>query len=386
METSIIIPMQSIYFDNAATTRPLNELDEVYAEYAGGLWQNPSALYAPSVAVQMRIDGARRTLLRAFGGESTHKCFFTSCGTEGANTIILRGARVKKNMNYVCGGLEHPCVEEGFKLLEAQGADVRWVKPDRHGRISADAVREAVDENTALAAIMHVNNETGAKNDIAAIGAAVKGKNPQTLYYADGVQAYLREKRVDISNIDYYTVSAHKVHAHKGTGAIFAKNGTPLKPLLVGGGQEGGMRSGTQDVLGILSFARAVEYFGGVDAEERLAPLRAGFLAAVEEIEGIYVVSPPDGCGHILNIAFEGVNGETLLHAMEGAGIYISTGSACSSKKGKSRVAKTLALPEGVANGTVRISFSVFNTEEEIGRAAEEIKKCVERFRKYKRK
>ncbi len=379
--------MHDIYLDNAATTRPLPGLAEVYTRYAEKLWQNPSALYSPAVAVQKELKAAADTLLRAFGS-GAHRCFFTSCGTEGANTVILRGARKKKGMNYVAGGAEHPCVAESFKLLEEGGAEVRYAMPDSHGHISPATVAELVDENTALVSIMHVSNETGAKNDICAIAAAVKAKNPAALVHSDGVQAFLRERVMDASNIDYYTVSAHKLHAHKGTGAVIYKPNAPLKPLLSGGGQEGGLRSGTQNTLGILSFAYAAEYFAARQAEHAalLDSLKAALLQGVSGITDAHIITPvTDSCSHIVNLSFEGVAGETLLHTLEAAGIYIATGSACSSKKGRGRIAKALSLPDEVAAGSVRISFSPFNTLDEARIAAEEIEKNVALLRRYKR-
>ncbi|WP_258107156.1 cysteine desulfurase family protein [Christensenella minuta] len=385
---SRLFDMREIYLDNAATTRPLAELKEVYAAYAEEAWQNPSALYACATRVQKQIDGAKETLLHAFGGQG-HKCFFTSCGSESANTVILRGAKQKKNMHYVCAGAEHPCVEESFKFLQSVGCGVTFVQTNKNGVVSPEAVAGAVNENTALVSVMHVNNETGAKNDVERIAALVKARNPQALFHADGVQAFCREHLQNTSNIDYYTVSAHKLHAHKGTGAVFYKDHTPIKPYILGGGQENGLRSGTQNTLGILSFAAAAEYF-----EKRVDPgymriLRDAFLNECSNIPDVAVLSPEneeDACAHIVNISVLGVNGETLLHTLEAAGIYISTGSACSSKKGKSRIAAALGLSQEEAAGAVRISFSPFNTKEEVCVAAREIAKNTAVLRKFMRK
>ena len=380
--------MQEIYLDNAATTQPLAECNKIYAEYAQDAWQNPSALYAGATRVQNKINEAKEILLRAFGGAG-HKCVFTSCGTESANTVILRGARKKKEMNYVCGGAEHPCVEESFKLLQEQGFEVRFVKPDKSGLIAPDDVAGAVDENTALVSVMHVNNETGAKNDVEKIAALIKAKNAQTLFHVDGVQAYCKEKLKNTANIDYYTVSAHKLHAHKGTGAIFYREGAPLKAYLLGGGQEAGLRSGTQNTLGILSFAAAVEYFEKNVEHRHFESLRETFLNACSNIPDLVVLSPRDkerACGHTVNLAVLGVNGETLLHTLEAAGIYISTGSACSSKKGKNRIRSALSLTEEEAAGAVRISFSPFTTGEEVCRAAQEIERNAGILRRFTRK
>lgn len=380
--------MQEIYLDNAATTKPLEELNEVYAAYAKEGWKNQSALYAGATCVQKQIDNAKQTLLRAFHA-SGHKCFFTSCGSEGANTVILRGAKQKKAMRYVCGGAEHPCVEESFRALQSAGNDVAFVRTDKNGMVSPEAVADAVDENTALVSVMHVNNETGAKNDVERIAALVKAKNPQAMFHADGVQAFCREPLKNTANIDYYTVSAHKLHAHKGTGAVFYKDHTHLKPYILGGGQEGGLRSGTQNTLGILCFARAVEYFEQEADQARLWTLRRAFLEACERIPDVAVLSPSDekdACAHIVNLSVLGVNGETLLHTLEAAGICISTGSACSSKKGRGRIGAALGLSDEEAAGAVRVSFSPFNTVDEVLTAAGEIEKNAATLRKFMRK
>ncbi len=378
-----------IYLDNAATTRPLDELNGVYELYAGKMWQNPSALYAPAVEVRTEMKKAERMLLKAFGSEEC-KCFFTGSGTEGANTVVLRGARRKKNMNYVCGGAEHPCVAEAFKSLEEQGNEVRYVKPYKDGYVSADSVADRVDADTALVSVMHVNNETGAKNDIRAIAAMVKAKNSRALFHSDGVQAFLREELPGVSNIDYYTVSAHKIHAHKGTGAVFYRRGAPLKPYLLGGGQENGLRSGTENTLGVFSFAYAAEWLQSrrEEAKEKFEALRGELLYGLSGISGMRLIGPEEEerrCAHIVNLSFEGINGETLLHSLEAEGVYISTGAACSSKKGKPRLARMLGIGESVAAGAVRISFSLFNTVDEIRAACKLIEKNVGALRRYSR-
>ena len=380
--------MKEIYLDNAATTKPLEELKEVYAAYAADGWQNPSALYASATRVQKQIDEAKETLLHAFGAQG-HKCFFTSCGSESANTVILRGAKQKKDMHYVCGGAEHPCVEESFKFLQNAGCGVTFVKTNKNGVVPPEAVAEAVTENTALVSVMHVNNETGAKNDVERIAALVKAKNPQTMFHSDGVQAFCKERLQNTSNIDYYTVSAHKLHAHKGTGAVFYKDHAPLKPYILGGGQENGLRSGTQNTPGILAFAAAADYFGKNVDPGHFKLLRNAFLDECRNIPDVTILSPEneaDACAHIVNISVLGVNGETLLHTLEAAGVYISTGSACSSKKGKSRIAAALGLTQEEAAGAVRISFSPFNTEGEAVFAAREIAKNAAVLRKFMRK
>jgi len=380
--------MHKIYLDNAATTKPLDLLKDIYADYAGSAWQNPSALYLPAVNAKRRLMESSSLLLSAFGGES-HRCLFTSGGTEGANMVVFRGAKNKKGMNYVCGGLEHPCVDECFRQLTQSGADVRFVATDQAGAVLPEKVADAVDSNTALVSIIHVNNETGAKNDIEAIASLVKAKNQDVLFFSDGVQAFMREPLADVSNIDYYTVSAHKLHAHKGTGALFFSKDAPLKPFFWGGGQQNGLRSGTENTLGIFSFAKAVEYHRDNTAKLRsgIRKINAAFVSALNGLEGVRFLTPDgnQGCAHIVTLAFEGVNGETLLHALEAKGINISNGSACSSKKGKNRLRAALRLPDTIANGVIRVSFSIYNTVEDAETAAFEIKKTALKLRQYTR-
>ncbi len=381
--------MQNIYLDNAATTQPLDMLEDTYRQYAGAGWYNPSALYKPAVDAGRQLKDAAETLLSAFGS-STHRCLFTSGGTEGANTVILRGVKNKKNCNYVCGGFEHPCVDECFRQLAQAGADVRFITPDASGMIDPAAVLQAVDMDTVLVSVMHVNNETGAINDIQRIAAGVKAKNPDTLFFSDGVQAFLREPLADTSQIDYYTVSAHKLHAHKGTGAIFYTPKAPLKPLLLGGGQQGGLRSGTEDMLGILSFAKAAAHYhtNAQRFNAQIRELHEAFLAALGQIDGMHVLSPQgaQGCAHIVTLAFEDVAGETLLHSLEAKGIYVSNGAACSSKKGKSRMQDALRLPAAITDGVIRVSFSIYNTLDDVATAAGEIAGIVPTLRQYTRK
>lgn len=380
--------MREIYLDNAATTKPLAELADVYAEYADVLYYNPSALYSAAVRCDKKIHDAKQILLNAFGA-SDHKCIFTSCGSESANTVILHGFKQKKNVNFVCALAEHPCVEESYRELERRGYPVTFIAPDRQGYMDAEKIAQAVDENTALVSVMHVNNETGAKNDIERIARMVKSINPNALFHSDGVQAFCKEKTADTSLIDYYTVSAHKLHAHKGTGAVFYKNGTPLKPLVLGGGQEGGLRSGTQNMLGILSFAKAAEIVTRNTDTRIFKELKDIFWEECSKDPRIKLMSPMEperACNHIVNISVGGINAETLLHMLEAQGIYISTGSACSSKKGKSRIQKALQLSQEDAAGSIRVSFSIFTSKDDAVQAARSIIKNAEQLRKYTRK
>lgn len=380
-----------IYLDNAATTKPLDGLPELAGQYMSSLWFNPSALYAPAVGVKLELDVIRRQILDAFSHSSDqHRCVFTSGGTESANMVLKSGISRRKDANVVVGGFEHQCVEEAAKAIQARGIEIRHAACDTHGYIDTPNVLSQVDEKTALVCVMHVNNETGAKNDICAIAAAVKRKNPKTLFFSDGVQAFLRISVPDTSHIDYYSVSAHKIHALKGTGALFYSSKTPLKPFLDGGGQELGLRSGTENTFGILSFAAAAQFF--TDENDRLQSRRERLYSAlwdgVRSIRDSVILTPPQPerrCSHILCVSFPGIHGETLMHCLEDEEILISTGSACSSKKGKSRMEMSLGIDSATAEGVVRISLGAFNSESDVDMAVAAIRRQVEYLRSMMR-
>ena len=375
-----------IYLDNAATTAPFPEVTAVYNKYVDTLWFNPSALYAPALDVKRAVDRARQAVLLTYGSQE-HLCTFTSGGTEAANMVIRFGARKRKGMNYVCAGFEHPCVEESFKQLREDGAEVRWVETNADGSTSVSRLMDAIDDNTALVSVMHVNNETGAVNDIDGLAQAVKTRVPKAVFHSDGVQAFGRVmlRRPDV--VDYYTVSAHKIHGLKGTGAVLSRRDAPLRPMLRGGGQERGLRSGTENVPGILMFGYAADNFyrNREKVQTHLEQLRKSFLAQLDNEPGILTVAP-DGAPHIVSLFVDGLRGETLMHSLESEGIVVSTGSACSSKKEKSRAARALGVSNAEAASMVRISFCPMTEQADVIRAAETLKACAEKLRSVTRK
>jgi len=379
--------MQEIYLDNAATTRPLESIRDLLDGYMADGWHNPSALYAPAVFDLGRMNQARETLKKGFGG-GLFEVLFTGSGTEGDAAVILGGAKKQKRMHYISSETEHPAVYQAMLRLKEAGCDVTFLRPDRQGRMDPDTVADAVREDTVLVSIMHVNNQTGAISDIAAIARKVKAKNRNTLFHSDGVQAYLRAGVADASDIDYYTVSAHKIHGLKGVGAVFYRKGAPLKALIPGGGQEKNLRSGTENTFGIAAFAQAAEYFLGHKEETggRLKEVKGVFLDGVSGITDVEILSPPDGADHIVCLMIGGVRGEVLLHALEDKKIYISTGAACTSKKGIARAALGLGLSRAEADGVVRVSFCPFNTNEEAAAAAKSMAEAVQALRLFQRR
>lgn len=378
----------NIYLDNAATTRPIAGAADAVAAHIDSMWYNPSALYAPAMAAEKILRDARQTVARPCGAKNV---IFTSCGTEANNMVIFGGwkRRGSKPMHFITSLYEHPAAYEPFKILQDMGHAVDFVMPDEYGHISAEDVCALVRPDTALVSIMHVSNETGALNDIEAIASAVKQLNPNTLFHSDGVQGYLKCP-VNMNKVDYYTVSAHKVHGFKGTGALLMGNSLPVKPYIHGGGQEKGMRSGTENTAGIAVFERAVanyekhhaEYIGAMNAFSRV------LRSELSSLDGAYILTPEVGAApHITTLSIDGVRGETLMHMLEDIGIYISTGSACSSKKVKeTRMKRSFRLSDKAAEGVIRISSCGTNTEEEAYIAANEIKKAALALRRYIRR
>lgn len=378
-----------IYLDNAATTKPLPELAGLAADYIQNGWHNPSSLYRPAASVHAALNDARKVLLNALRAEKG-EILFTSGGTEANNTAAAAFSRRKRH--FVTSELEHPSVYEYFKNLAREGHAVDFVKPGDGYTLKPSDVAAAVRGDTALVSIMHVNNETGAVNDVKSIAAAVKAANPETAFHADGVQAFYKVPfAIADTAVDFYTVSAHKIHAFKGTGALYAAGRALLKPLLYGGGQEGEKRAGTENTLGILAFREACLHFAAhfESYAENMRMLRKKLMAGLSGMEGVCLntASEEQSAPHIINASFLGVRAEVLLHALEEEGVYIGTGSACSSRKNTgSRVLKAAGMDRERLEGAVRLSLSPFTTEEEVSKALEILKSKYAILRKFKRR
>lgn len=370
-----------IYLDNAATTRPLTQ--DAFERHLQRTWYNPSAVYSQAEAVFKEIKKVRQLLLDSIHMQGT--CVFTSGGTEANNLALASLSR--RGAHVIVSAIEHPSVYETCRQLEQNGVRVDYVKP-RGFCIHAEDVAALVTPDTALVSVMHVNNETGAVSDIVAIGKAVKAKNPAAFFHSDGVQALLKTG-VDLSSgyIDCYTVSAHKIHALKGTGALLVRQGVAVRPILFGGGQEQSLRAGTENTLGILSFGEALE--SGVDQMDasigHVRQLREAFIGGISSIDGLTANIPDSAAPHIVSVSAEGVRGEVLARVMGEKGVCIGTGAACS--RGKlSRVLLECGVSRPLAEGTVRVSFSALNTMDEVAICLEELKNTVTQLRRFVRK
>lgn len=358
-----------IYFDNAATTRPSARALEAAGAYLSECYFNPSALYGGGVAVSREIAAARKFLLAQVADPFRYELIFTSCGSEADNQALFGCAR---RGNLVTTAGEHAAVYESAQALKARGIEVRYAPLYADGSVDGAALLSLVDEKTSLVSVIHVNNETGAVNDIAALAAQVKKKNPRAVFHSDGVQAYGKIPVRLSDDVDLYSVSAHKIGGLKGTGALIRRKKLALPPLIYGGGQEGGMRSGTENVFGIMVFYHAArETFAAAEqAGTRLREVRERLWDALDH--GIFTrISPQNGTPYILTVSAAGLRGEVLQRMLADGGLMAGTGSACSSRHRFSRVLSACGYPERVLDGVLRLSFSPQTTREEADAAAE---------------
>lgn len=366
-----------IYFDNAATTRPDSECLQKAAKFLSAEYFNPSALYAEGYNMQVTIREAKRNILSTIAGDGNFDVVFTSCGTEADNQAIFCGA---KRGNIVTTLGEHSAVFNAAKELKQRGMDVRFASLKHDGSVDTDSLLELVDDKTSLVSVIHVNNETGAVNNISSLSALVKKKNPHAIFHSDGVQAYGKIPYKLGANVDLYSVSAHKIGGIKGVGALFKRKNLIIKPYIYGGGQESGLRSGTENVFGIKNFEyAAVKKFAQLSEDYKKIRILNDLLWVKLNKELFTRISPADNSPYILTVGADGLRGETILHEADDNGLIIGTGSACSSneKKRYSRVILACGVDERLADGILRLSFSSENTLEEASAAAEILNRIV---------
>lgn len=361
-----------IYLDNAATTQPSLDAFEKARLFVTEKYHNPSALYTEGFALQGELKKARSALLSKVADENTFELIFTSCGTEADNQAIFSFA---KRGNAVTTAGEHSAVLAAFAELKNRGnVETRIAPLTKDGNVDVAKLIELVDEKTTFVSVMHVNNELGSINDVNSIAKAVKAKNPRVIFHVDGVQAYGKVPFRLSKDIDAYSISAHKIGGLKGVGALIKRKSLVIAPYIIGGGQEAGKRSGTENVFGIMQFTyTAEEKFKTIKADfERIKEYRERFYSLLDK-ELYTRLSPMDGSPYILSVSAVGLRGEILLHMANDKGLIIGTGSACSSnaKMRYSKVVLACGHDEKIADGVLRLSFSEKTTEAEIIKAAE---------------
>lgn len=375
-----------IYLDNSATTKPYKEVVDKMVLALTTQYGNPSSIYKKGIEVEREIKEIRRNIARSLGAKET-EIYFTSGGTECNNTIIRSVANLnKKTKNHIISTvIEHPSVLNTLKDLEADGFEVTYLPVGKDGKISLEDLKNAIKKETILVSVMHVNNEIGTIQPIEEIGKYLKSLDEKVYFHVDGVQSYAKIKfRPSRYNIDFMSVSGHKLHGPKGIGFMYVKEKNRIKPLLTGGGQEIGIRSGTENVPGIYGIGEAVRILnqdleGTIDKIRGLRDLLKEEILA--NIDNVKINSPEDGVCHVLNVSFRGVRGEVLLHYLEQKEIYVSTGSACSSKKKGSHVLNAIGLTPDEIEGAIRFSLSDLNTKEEIIKTVEVLKESVSDLR-----
>ena len=371
-----------VYLDNSATTRQYDRVTAYMKESMDDFYGNPSSLHSFGLDSEKKVRQARKNIAESLGcGEE--EIVFTSGGTESDNTAIFGAARSKKRngKKIITSKVEHPAVLEACKALENEGYTVEYIGVDSQCRLDMDQLHAAVDDETILISIMTVNNETGTVMPVDQIAQLKKN----ALFHTDSVQAYGKMK-LKAGAADLMSLSAHKIHGPKGMGALYVRKGVRIPAYLVGGGQERHMRSGTENVPGILGFGLAAR-IASENLESRLdamAEAKNYLLAGLQDqIEDLRINTPADSVPSVLNVSFLGTRGEVLLHTLEQDGIFVSTGSACSSnKKGRSHVLAAMGLSDKEIEGAVRFSFSEFNTVKEMDYVLEKTKNAVTRFRK----
>ena len=375
-----------IYLDNAATTKPCPEATEAML-MAVEEFANPSSLHGAGLRVEKLIDKSKEKIATRLGVDKKY-IYFTSGGTEANNLAVLGTARAlkRRGTRVITSRIEHPSVLEAFKTLEKEGFEVIFADVDGDGRIDVNALAQHLNEDTILVSIMHVNNETGVIEPIEEISRLVREKCPNCVIHSDCVQSFGKiPVKPDMMGVDMVTISAHKIHGFKGTGALYTKN-AHIVPILHGGEQQHEVRPGTENTGGIFAFGAATEVCqADADAMNKKRNLMRDEL--LKNIENIKINGSCEyNSGSVLNVSFIGIKAEILLHSLERHNIYVSTGSACSSHKPQpSHVLTAMGLAPKEIEGAIRISFSQNTTNDEILTAVEKITQEVNTIRRYMR-
>jgi cysteine desulfurase len=377
-----------VYLDNSATTKPY---DKVIGKMISGLenYGNPSSMHRMGLDAEKLLKEARTEMATSLKSNDT-EIIFTGSGTEADSLAILGSynALKRRGNKIITSKIEHKAVLENCAYLEKMGMKVVYLDVDSNGKVNLDQLESELDEKTILISIMWVNNETGTIQPIKEIGN-IKKKNEMLLFHSDAVQAY-GKIQIDpkLAGLDLLSISAHKIHGPKGIGALYVKKGVRIEPVILGGAQERGLRSGTENIPAIMGFSEAskISRFEIQNRYMEISKLKTYMIEGIKsEIDHIKINGPIDESSspYILNMSFLGTKGEVLLHMLEQDGIFVSTASACSSNRNtESHVLKAMNLKESEITGAIRFSFSEFNTENEIEYTIDKLKKSVLLMRK----
>lgn len=380
------------YFDNSATTKVFDCVRDIVIKTMTEDYGNAASKHRKGVEAERYIRDARSTIAKSLKVQEK-EIVFTSGGSESNNMALIGGAMAnrRRGSHIISTNVEHSSVYNTLEFLREQGFEVTYLPVDKHGHISLSQLKDSLRRDTILVSVMYVNNEVGSVEPVEEISKIIKENQPETLFHVDGIQAYgkyeIRPKR---QGIDLLSVSGHKLHGPKGVGFLYINERAKVRPLIYGGGQQKGMRSGTENVPGVAGLGAAVQemYRNHRDKVDYLYGLKDYFMERIQEVEGCVVNSQPgrDSAPQIVSVSFEGIRSEVLLHALEEKGIYVSSGSACSSNHpGLSGTLKGIGVKPEYLDATLRFSFGMFNKKEEIDYAMEVLKELLPRLRRFRR-
>ena len=380
------------YLDNSATTKCFEEVIDAVESEMREFYGNPSSMHTKGFDAEKKIRETTKLIA------STLKCneseiIYTSGGTESDNMALIGVARAyrRSGNHIIVSAIEHAAILQTAEFLKEEGFEVSFLSTDENGTVNLEELESLVREDTILVSIMAVNNEIGTVQPIEEISKIIKRKNPNVIFHVDAVQGYGKVKILPGKmGIDLLSVSGHKIHGPKGVGFLYVSYKVKIKPIIFGGGQQKALRSGTENVCGIMGLGAAIKrIFDGFEEDtKRMSELRDYLIERAKEIDDVKINGNPDArAPHIVSISIKGVRAEVLLHALEEKGIFISSGSACASNKpAVSATLKAIGLPKELLDSTVRFSLSVLTTKEEVEFAADNLIASVETLRKYVRR
>ncbi|SDJ64541.1 cysteine desulfurase [Lachnospiraceae bacterium G41] len=381
------------YLDNSATTKAFDEVIEAVKSEMSEYYGNPSSMHIKGFEAEKKIKETTKIIA------STLKCdeseiIYTSGGTEADNMALIGISRAYKRSgkHIITSSIEHAAILQSAEFLKEEGYEITYLSTDSKGVVNLEELENAIREDTILVSVMGVNNEIGTVEPIEKISEIIKKKNPNTLFHVDAVQAYGKIKLIPKKmGIDLLSVSGHKIHGPKGIGFLYVSYKIKIKPIIFGGGQQKNMRSGTENVCGIMGLGAAVKkIFDNFDEDTaRMRELREYMINGLKECDGVMIngADLENSAPHIVSASVKGVRAEVLLHSLEEKGIYISSGSACASNKpAVSATLKAIGVDKDLLDSTVRFSFSVMTTKDEIDYALLNFKETIEKLRLYVRR
>lgn len=386
------IERREVYFDNSATTRVFDSVRDIMVQSMMADYGNTSSRHMKGVEAENYIKTAREEIAKSLKVKEK-EIIFTSGGTESNNMALIGTAMANKRAgtHLITTCIEHASVYNTMSFLEEQGFRVTYLPVDHNGHVSLDALREAICDETILVSVMYVNNEIGAVEPIEEVAKIIKEKNSKAYFHVDAIQGFgkyvIHPKKL---GIHLMSVSAHKIHGPKGVGFLYVDEKVKIRPIIFGGGQQKNMRSGTENVPGCAGMGMAVKemYKNHVEKIEHLYALKERMVQGLKKMEGVTIhgLTGRDSAPQIVSAGFEGTRAEVLLHALEDRGIYVSSGSACSSNHpGVSGTLRGIGVKDSLLDSTLRFSFGIYNTEEEVDYCLEQLRELLPVLRRYRK-